>query len=168
MIGFWQRIINGKKEKISCTLYNMLYKLDKGNVFHSKWLLSVKDTLNECGFANCWNEQSVLRNMSLAKNVKMFLHDKFVVDWKSQIFDSPKCINYRIYKSDFGFEKYLTVLPSDLMYNLSKFRCGSHRLPIESSRFFSMTRSERICDLCDREEIGDEFHYIFNCNFFLS
>jgi hypothetical protein len=39
-------------------------------------------------------------------------------------------------------------------------------LPIEMGRFFSIDRSERICDLCNKEELGDEFHYLFNCTFF--
>ena len=39
---------------------------------------------------------------------------------------------YRMYKSEFGLEKYFTILlPADLMYNMCKFRCGSHKLPIE-------------------------------------
>ena len=157
-----------KKEKISRTLYDMLYRLDEGDVYHSKWLLCIKDILFECGYDNCWTNQTVLSNMTLSKNVKMFLRDKFVMEWKSQIFDSPKCINYRIYKTDFGFEKYLSILPSDLLYiiNLCKFRCGSHKLPIEAGRFFGINWSERICELCNKEELGDEFHYIFNCNFF--
>jgi hypothetical protein len=37
MIGFWARIVNGKKEKISRTLYDILYQLDLCDVYHSKW-----------------------------------------------------------------------------------------------------------------------------------
>jgi hypothetical protein len=35
-IGFWARIVNGKKEKISRTLYDILYQLDLWDVCHSK------------------------------------------------------------------------------------------------------------------------------------
>ena len=42
-----------------------------------------------------------------------------------QIFNAPKCTNYRMYKSEFSLEKYFTILPPDLMYNMCKFRCGS-------------------------------------------
>ena len=38
MVGFWARIVNGKKEKISKTLYDILYQLDLCDVYHSKWL----------------------------------------------------------------------------------------------------------------------------------
>ena len=71
-----------------------------------------------------------------------------------------------MYKSEFGLEKYFTILPPDLMYNMCKFRCGSHKLQIEMGKYFSIDRSERICDLCNKEELGDEFHYLFNSTFF--
>ncbi|CAC5364234.1 unnamed protein product [Mytilus coruscus] len=94
---------------------------------------------------------------------RQFLHETFVENWKAQIFYSPKSINYRIYKTEFGLEKYLSVLPPDLMYNIIKLRCGNQKLKIEAGRFFTIDRSERICDLCDKEQLGDEFH-IFNWN----
>ena len=166
MIGFWARIVNGKKEKISRTLYDILYQLDLCDVYHSKWLNCVKDILNKCGFINYWNDQFVPRNFNLLKKVKQYFNDSYVEYWKLQIFNAPKCTNYRMYKSEFGLEKYFTILPPNLMYNMCKFRCGSHKLPIEMGRFFSIDRSERICDLCNKEELGDEFHYLFNCTFF--
>ena len=59
-----------KKEKISHTLYEMLYKLPIGNVYHSKWLLCIKDILNSCCYLELWNNQVVESNFNLAKKVK--------------------------------------------------------------------------------------------------
>jgi hypothetical protein len=136
-----------------------LYQLDLCDVYHSKWLNCVKDILNKCGFINCWNDQFVPRNFNLSKKVKRYFCDSYVENWKLQIFNAPKCTNYRLHKSEFGLEKYFTILSPDLMYNMCKFRCGSHKLTIEMGRFFSIYRSERICDLCNKEELGDEFQY---------
>lgn len=166
MIGFWKRIVTGKKEKISRTLYEMLYKLDSSNVYHSKWLNCIKDILFECGFHDAWNNQFVDMNCQISKNIKQHYHNFFVNKWKDEVYNSPKCLNYRIYKTEFGFENYLTILPFDLRISLCKFRCGTHRLPIECGRFFSIDRSERLCDLCNKNVIGDEFHYIFECSYF--
>ena len=80
--------------------------------------------------------------------------------------NSAKCLKYRIYKSNFCFEQYLSVLPSDLRMNLCKFRCLSNNLPIETGRFFNIDRSERYFNLCNVKELGDEFHYLFKCTFF--
>ena len=140
--------------------------MDFADVFHSKWLNCNKVTLIACGYANCWRNQSLDRLLHLSKNVKNYYTDLFIDEWKIQIHNSPKCLNYRVYKTEFEFEKYFCTLPVDLMYTFCKFRCGTHRLPIESGRFFSIERSERICDLCNLGELGDEFHYLFSCDYF--
>jgi hypothetical protein len=44
MIGFWARIVNGKKENISKTLYDILYRLDLCDVYYSKWSTTSKFT----------------------------------------------------------------------------------------------------------------------------
>ncbi|CAG2193283.1 unnamed protein product [Mytilus edulis] len=100
----------------------MLYKLDSGNVYHSKWLNCVNDIISECGFINAWNNQYIDTNCQLSKNVKQYYHNLFVNEWKAQIFNTSKCLNYRMYKSEFGFEDYLTTLPFDLRINLCKYR----------------------------------------------
>ena len=166
MVGFWQRIMCGKREKNSYTLYSILYQLSKRGIYHSKWLLDIKNTLYECGFNLMWDNQIIAKSDNISKNVKKCLSDKFMLNWSNNVMNSAKCLNYRIYKSDFCFEKYLTVLPSDLRMYLCKFRCLSNKLPIETGRFFNIDRSERHCNLCNANELGDEFHYLFKCTFF--
>ena len=48
MIGFWQRLVNGKQDKISHKLYSILLAMHNRDFFHSKWLLCIKTTLTEC------------------------------------------------------------------------------------------------------------------------
>ena len=37
-------------------------------------------------------------------------------------------------------------------------------LPIERGRWQNVDRNLRICNLCDKKEIGDECHYILEYN----
>ena len=74
---------------------------------------------------------------------------------------------YRIFKNNFQLEKYFSVLPHKFIYTLCKYRCGSHHLPIESGRWHGLPREDRICCLCDSNDIGDEYHYIMNCGSFM-
>jgi hypothetical protein len=39
----------------------------------------------------------------------------------------------------------------------------NHYLSIESGRWRNEPRDTRLCNKCDLREIGDEFHYYFNC-----
>ena len=47
---------------------------------------------------------------------------------------------------------------------MSKFRCLNHKMPIVSGRYKNIPRQERICNICEKDQIGDEFHYLFQCN----
>ena len=47
---------------------------------------------------------------------------------------------------------------------LTKMRICSHTLPIETGRWKGIPRTERICLICDSEEVGSEEHYIARCN----
>ena len=49
------------------------------------------------------------------------------------------------------------------MHTLCKFRCGSHRLPIETGRWRGVSINDRLCHLCDSGDIGDEYHYVMTC-----
>ena len=46
---------------------------------------------------------------------------------------------------------------------LIKFRTSNHRLPIEVGRWCNIKRENRICNLCIGRNLGDEFHYLFEC-----
>ena len=43
---------------------------------------------------------------------------------------------------------------------------SSMNYPIEKGRFLDIKRYERVCQLCNKNEIEDEFHYFLNCDFF--
>ena len=70
MIGFWKILVCGKRDKISCILYNLMYKMHTRNFYFSKWLDCVLDTLNNCGFSEYWIHQNVPDNCYLAKMIK--------------------------------------------------------------------------------------------------
>ena len=47
---------------------------------------------------------------------------------------------------------------------VTKMRISCHLLPIESGRYKKIPRVERLCPLCNRSEIDDEFHYLLKCS----
>ena len=66
----------------------------------------------------------------------------------------------------FIFEQYFDILDETNFLTLCKFRTTNHNLPIEHGRWNNIPRENRKCNLCNLEEIGDEFHYILNCPYF--
>ena len=67
-----------------------------------------------------------------------------------------------MFKHKFEFERYLTILPSNLLHYFSSFRTRNHRLEVETGRWTGIKYDKRKCNLC-KAEIGDEYHYLLTC-----
>ncbi|MEW8546520.1 MAG: reverse transcriptase family protein [Candidatus Thiodiazotropha sp.] len=167
MVKFWCKLVKGKYSKISNRLYKLLYYLHKNHIYFSKWTLNIESILQNVGLNFVWlNNIDTVDINWICREVRFRLECQFVQKWKSDVFDSSKCFNYRIFKTDFLFEKYITELPANSYIALAKFRTTNNRLPIEKGRWDNIDRNERYCNLCNTNLIGDEFHYIFECEFF--
>ena len=99
----------------------------------------------------------------LKNGIKLRLIDQFKQNWLSNMENSPKGITYKLFKNELHFEKYLDSLEDRGLFTFCKFRTLNHKLPIECGRWQRLDRNQRLCNLCS-ETIGDEFHYIFDCN----
>jgi len=93
--------------------------------------------------------------------VKKRVTDKYIEMWLEDVNTNSKCYNYRMFKTDLIFEKYLILLPSQLRVKFTHFRVSNHMLPIERGRHYNIPRGERLCEICNR--LGDEYHYLFEC-----
>ena len=71
---------------------------------------------------------------------------------------------YSEVKNEGRFESYLDLIKKvKTRVAVTKTRISCHLLPIESGRYKKIPRVERLCPLCNRSEIGDEFHYLLKC-----
>ena len=82
---------------------------------------------------------------------------------ENRLDNSSKCLLYKNFKEDISLERQIINLPESLVYTMIKFRCSNHKLPIEQGRKFGIERENRICNKCDLNSVGDEFHLIFEC-----
>jgi hypothetical protein len=163
MISFWLKLTQSNKCKLSYIMYKLLYIL--GDV--SPWLTEIQSICNNAGFQYIWLSQGVGINVEWLKEcIFQRCKDQYEQLWHEQINNSSKCIIYRMYKTEFKFEKYLVNSTFKLRQIYTKFRCRSSRIPIESGICSGIQRQDRLCSLCAINEVGDEFHYIFICPFF--
>lgn len=79
--------------------------------------------------------------------------------------ESTKGVLYieRAYNTNFECERCVFLLPSKLRKTKVKFRSTNLHLPDEIERRSSIERSERYCNLCYCNKIGDKFHVILEC-----
>lgn len=102
----------------------------------------------------------------LKRVIKQRVDDMYKQEWLSEVNANNQCLIYRIFKNTFEFEKYLIILNTRERINLCRFRCGNIKIPTVTGRFDGIVVHERICTLCSRGSIGDEFHYLFECDAF--
>ena len=92
------------------------------------------------------------------------LKNQYFQHWQNDLTESSKCSTYRLYKETQNFENYLLNVPTNLCRYLIKFRASNHKLPIERGRYTYIEQHRRYCDMCEQEELGDEFHLLFKCS----
>ena len=132
----------------------------------SQWMNQLQNILNECGLTYIWINQVFPSEEWIKLTVRTILQDQYKQTWHSNIYNCPKTINYRIFKTDHAFENYFNTLEEKDLLVFSKFRMINHKLPIECGRWKNIPRESRICTLCNENAIGDEYHYIMECKYF--
>lgn len=163
IIQFWNKLVTGKVSKLS----HILYQVSRTNLGRSsKQINHVTKIFENTGKYNIWLKQSRLNNTNVHKTIKQSLLDQFLQSWDEQTQLSSKRKNYRLFKSNILFENYLTILPKSSYLQLIKFRTANHKLPIETGRWNNTDISERKCTKCNANDLGDEFHYLFQWPYF--
>lgn len=167
MFNFWLKLVTNESNKLSSILYRSIkQKFDNGS-FQSKWLENIKETLEQLDLGHVWNiTPNNIDMYGLKKEFEHRLHRFYKIQWLSEIELSGACSTYNIFKSKLELEPYLTLLDRKYSIPISKFRSNNHKLPIVTGRYNGILIEKRICDLCDSEEIADEYHYLLKCPYF--
>ena len=79
----------------------------------------------------------------------------------------PKMHKYRIFKTNFKIEPYITELRPGSFITLSRFRTTNNRLSVERGRWGNVERSQRFCNLFTGNMLSNEFHYLLECKYFI-
>ena len=174
MLGFWVYLVTTKQEKISYKLFTICTFLFLRGLLICPWLQEIKNILEQCGtpfvFYQYQNlDKKWLKNIFLPK-IKITLRDQVIQNWAAKLSsdDSTKFLYYKEYGNKFGLKNYFSILPQDLWIPMCKFRTNNHKLPVEiySWNYFNKQRNERTCNLCNLQDIGDEYHYVMRCPVF--
>ena len=158
----------------SCKFLNRIKHMEN-TLVHSVYLTLLN--LEECGFKTWIGKatdimdkysQHFTPNLDEFKiSLKQAVEQNFKNEWKSDINDSdknPGLRTYKLFKQDFGFERYLQSINSFKHWNaLARLRTSSHHLNIETGRHINRNdNSKRLCKFCPRK-IEDEIHFILEC-----
>ena len=167
MIHFWLKLKFSPLYKFSSLICHLMSKkcLDNPESNHFKWCQKIKATLDEAGFSSAWDAQELHTNY-FKEIFSQRCNDIFLQKWKEKMQENSQCTNYLMFKQDLQIEKYLLSLDNSLKYNLAKFRTRTHHLPVTKARFNKVDPIDVSCPLCESGKTGDEYHYLFTCEFF--
>lgn len=169
VLCYWLRLCHpDNQHKISSVIYKCLLKLHRSNQYESMYLTFIKNTLQDIGMSGFWlNQDDITCNPDWFKEkVKRGLYDNFLQRWYMSVDNDSVFFNYRMFKPAFGLEPFMSMLPVNIAVRLSKFRTTNNRLPVNTMRFENVPRHARLCQKCNQQDVGDEFHYLFCCPYF--
>ena len=164
LIGYWARLIESKESKLSKIMYNCLLNLFNTGVFVSPWVSQVKQILDDCGLSYIWLTQKFSNTDWLKRTVEQRLKDQFLQKWRSELHSMTSCDIYVVFKQEFKLEKYLLCENHKYRRAICNFRLNNTRIPKVTGRYRGLERSQRFCNLCNDNRVGDEFHILFECN----
>ena len=114
MIMYWAKIITADRNKLTNVIYCYFYRCFMQGSYKHPWIQCIQNIFDSCGLSHIWINQTFHSINWLKSCIKEVLQNQFVQKWNCIINDSPNCINYRIFKTNFGLEYYLLNLPKDL------------------------------------------------------
>ena len=164
MVNCWAKLKNGNGSKISFLLCSLMESLSKkSDLFHFKWLDHVKGTLDQAGFSDIWEVKNT-DTLWLKSIFSQRSHAIFQQKWQAKVNQNSQCTFYKTLKNTLKMDDYLRLLEPCHRYSISKFQTRTNNLPTTKARFNEP--ADVTCPLCSANEIGNEPHYLFNCDFF--
>ena len=164
MIVYWISLVNGKTFKYSRKLYDIMFaKSLRGKSF--RWLDYIKSIMISVGMLDLIHQPVIYNPKIIKARIIRILKDLHTQNWHAKLEQSSKGQTYGIFKQDLNFEPHLRSLSKTVYIPLIKFRTSNYKLPVETGRWENIPLQERKCNLCNKNDLGDGFHYLFCTHF---
>ena len=169
IMNFWFRLVEPQNNrKLSAIVYKCLYQMYKHGIHESLYVKNIRKCLIDAGYPYLWETHDVshLSKNQFKAHIKRHTQDMHILEWHNELANSPIYDSYRIFKTEFCAEKYISLLPFNCVISLIRFRTTNNLLPINVLRYNHIDREDRICRLCNTGEVGNEHHFLFSCAHF--
>ena len=114
LLSYWGKLICRPDYVICKLLYKSYHRYFVANVeilYSFDWISRVKELLSDLNLIDYWNNQKIDDFISFKNLCKDRLKSLYIDKWKSEVMNNRKCVNYRMFKNELIFEKYLINLP---------------------------------------------------------
>ena len=165
MLKYWFKILKTE----NCILKNCYEDMFESSAFKPNdklnWGCKIRDILCKYGFNHVWLSQNVVNEDIFMLEFKQRVIDTFLNEAISFFEESPKCHFYKYIYDDHNLQFYLSR-PVNYMFKplISRYHLHAHSLNIETGRYYNIDRHARICNMCNNNDIEDEYHFILECS----
>ena len=129
----------------------------------TNWVSKVKSLLCHYGFANVFDNANFIDLKLFSEVFKNRIVDVFIQEWSGGVTRSSSLDQYSHFKTIFGYEMYLYILPSNLRFSFTKLRLSLLPIRINTDRYGinRVDRHLRYCLCCNSFDLEDFYHFIY-------
>ena len=155
MVKLWNRFINMNNSRLCKKIFLYDVEICSGN-----WSSDMYKLLSEVNMTRAFDDKLSI-DITGFKTLK---HELYKQNWEQNRQFSSKLRTYNIIKHEYGVENYVKTLYNRSYKSImAQFRTGILPLKVETGRFTNIPWQFRICELCNMEDIEDEFHFMMCC-----
>lgn len=143
------------EKRIPKKIFNWEYETGVNN-----WCTDIGNIFNDINCSDCFNN----RTKCDVKDCLKKLEDEYVYDWNLKRIDKPKLRLYNTFKHDYSSENYVrNICDKQIRSHLAQLRAGILPINIELGRHKGLEIKDRLCTLCNLNEVEDEIHFMCKC-----
>ena len=158
MIRLWNRMIKMEDNRLTKRVFKWDYQLCKN------WCFDLKQILFSVQLQPIYEEMDVC-------NIRVHegkLKEQRIIHWRECLPLKPKLRTYMTFKDSINTEDYVKYCSyRKRMSLLAQLRIGILPIHVETGRFRNKKLEERVCFICNNNEIENEVHFVCVCSVYL-
>ena len=154
MVLFWNHLVNMSDNRLPKKI--LLYNIKNSNECNN-WFTELKKLITIPRVENL-----PILNIEQCKNEFTI---KQISAWNQNRYQKLKLRYYNLFKPSLETEPYvLSNLTKSQRSMYAQFRSGILPIAIETGRFSNVSLNNRLCVMCNSQQIEDEFHFLCECS----
>ncbi|XP_071123308.1 uncharacterized protein [Mytilus edulis] len=164
MLRYWFKLLKTD----NCILQSCYQEMLERSILKPRdkqnWACEIRNILFRYGCQDVWLHQNVINVDHFLLEIVNRMKGSFVSEMNAFFNESSKCNFYRYIHDPDTLQFYLQK-PVNYVFKpyISRYRLSAHCLNIETGRFCNIERENRLCNMCNKNMIEDEYHYILQC-----
>ena len=158
IVRYWNRLLDMDNSRLCKKVFQWDYRICNNN-----WSSDVKTIMSSLNLINSFENQ---RQCDM-NSIRTSLYDLQVSEWPRKCADLPKLRTYILFKQSYMTEEYVKInLKRNERSVLAQFRLGILPIRIKTGRFIGERIEDRLCRMCDQNQIENEIHFMFHCSLY--